>query len=190
MSKQYTIPPFRGLKDIKSLPIYPLRFARDVNTREKLISRGRMLLSVAKFRSMYYTGVTIGSRDEVDSQVVVDFSEALADERGDWSPTIEPLRLNSEFNDVLCSSPCCRGSFIRGDGWVEGYLSETFVKNLLRDSSLRPPSLLLSPRPLEDTKPGTEGEPTDEELVVMTYRVFGFVLRSHKWGRLLILDVR
>jgi hypothetical protein len=52
VSVTFTIQPYGALKDIKSLPVYPLRFAKDTNFRGKLIKRGKMLLDVAKFRPM------------------------------------------------------------------------------------------------------------------------------------------
>jgi hypothetical protein len=52
VSFKFAIQPYGGMKDIKSLPVYPLRFAKDVKFREKLIERGKMLLDVAKFRPM------------------------------------------------------------------------------------------------------------------------------------------
>lgn len=52
VSVKFAIQPYGGLKDIRSLPVYPLRFAKDAKFREKLIDRGKMLLDVAKFRPM------------------------------------------------------------------------------------------------------------------------------------------
>jgi hypothetical protein len=52
VSFKFVIQPYGGVKDIKSLPVYPLRFAKDAKFREKLIERGKMLLDVAKFRPM------------------------------------------------------------------------------------------------------------------------------------------
>ncbi|KAI8625202.1 hypothetical protein F5Y19DRAFT_489873 [Xylariaceae sp. FL1651] len=186
VSVKFSIPSFGGLKDIKSLPIYPLRFAKDSNLRNSLVTRGKMLLNIAKFKPMYYMGFTLDTRDEIDSQVVVDFSEALADEqRRKWAPIIESLRTApDERKDDLCRAACCLGQAVFEDEYIDSSLTEDFVKSLIPDASFRAPSLILSPRPLEEAKLGTEDEPTDEELVIMTYRAFGFVLRSRKWAQL------
>ncbi|RYP66420.1 hypothetical protein DL771_007829 [Monosporascus sp. 5C6A] len=186
VSVKFSIPPFGGLKDVKSLPIYPLRFAKDAQLRDTLITRGKMLLDIAKFKPMYYMGFTLDTRDEIDSQVVVDFSEALADEkRKQWAPTIESLRTAPDDRDEdPCRAACCLQQAVREDEYIDSSLTEDFVKSLIPDASFRAPSLILSPRPLEETMPGTEDEPTDEEFLVMTYRVFGFVLRSRKWAQL------
>ncbi|KAH4264752.1 hypothetical protein HBI04_080020 [Parastagonospora nodorum] len=187
VSVKFTIQPYGGLRDIRSLPVYPLRYAKDTKFREKLIDRGKMLLDVAKFRPMYYTGYTLDTRDEIDSQVVVDFSEALANEsRRKWTPKIDSLRTAPDKKDAdkNCSAACCDGQGVGDDKYIDSRLTEDFVKSLLPDRSLRAPSLLLSPRPLEETQVNSENEPTDDEYVVMTYRVFAFVLRSRKWAQL------
>ncbi|KAH5219385.1 hypothetical protein HBI46_108910 [Parastagonospora nodorum] len=184
VSVKFTIQPYGGLRDIRSLPVYPLRYAKDTKFREKLIDRGKMLLDVAKFRPMYYTGYTLDTRDEIDSQVVVDFSEALANEaRRKWTPKIDSLRTAPDKGDVdeKCSAACCAGQGVGDDKYIDSRLTEDFVKSLLPDRSLGAPSLLLSPRPLEETQ---VNEPTEDEYVVMTYRVFAFVLRSRKWAQL------
>ncbi|KAI0468396.1 hypothetical protein F4859DRAFT_506015 [Xylaria cf. heliscus] len=186
VSLKFGIPPFEGLKDIKLLPIYPLRFAKDPNLRDTLIARSKMLLDIAKFKPMYYTGLTLDTRDEIDSQVVVDFSEALSDEkRKKWTPVIASLCTPPENRDPdRCGSVCCCYEAIRNDEYIDTRLAEEFLKSLIPDAPFRARSLILSPRPLEESLPGTDNEPTDDELVVMTYRVFGFVLRSRKWAQL------
>lgn len=52
VSGTFTIQPYGSEKDVKSLPVYPLRFAKDVAIQKKLIDRGKMLLDVATFRPM------------------------------------------------------------------------------------------------------------------------------------------
>ncbi|KAI3343796.1 hypothetical protein F4824DRAFT_494053 [Ustulina deusta] len=45
----------------------------------------------------------------------------------------------------------------------------------------REPSITIYPRPLEDIK-RQNNSLSDDDFLIMTYRVFGFVLRSRKWG--------
>lgn len=183
VSKKFKIPQFGELKDIRSLPVYPFRHAKNKHLQEDLIKRGKMLLDVAKFKPMYYMGLTLDTRDEIDSQVVVDFNEALADEkrRKKWEPIIGPVgTAPDDRDDEPCMASCCDGQAVHDGEYIDSTLTENYVRSLIPKTSLRAPSLLLSPRPLEDLG-GVEGL-TEEELVVMTYRVFGFVLRSRKWG--------
>lgn len=54
---------------------------------------------------------------------------------------------------------------------------------ILQKSSGQQPSLLIYPRSLQEVTSGGNA-PSGDELFVMTYRVFGFVLRSRKWAQL------
>ncbi|KAK7423575.1 hypothetical protein QQX98_001033 [Neonectria punicea] len=186
VSVNFDIPPFGGLKDVKSLPIYPLRFAKDSQLRQNLIKRGKMLLEVTKFKPMYYMGFALDTGDEIDSPVVVDFTEALADEnRREGAPKIESIRTASDKNGQhVYEGFCCLRQPVWSDAHFDSFLTDDLVKRLLPDTPFGAPSLILSPRPLEETQAGSEDEPTDEEFVVMTYRVLGFVLRSRKWAQL------
>jgi hypothetical protein len=48
------------------------------------------------------------------------------------------------------------------------------------------PSIAIIPRQLKDLRTGPDKSlaVTTDELLIMAYRVFGFVLRTRKWGRL------
>lgn len=185
VSKIFKIPQYGGLKDIRSLPVYPFRNSKTIDIPNKLKKQGKMLLDISRFKPMYYTGYTLDTRDEIDSQVVVDFNEALADEtrRKKWEPTIAPVSTAPDDRDEQhCAAPCCIGQAIHDGEHIDSMLTENFVRSLVPTTSLRAPSLLLSPRPLEDIPRDGQGL-SDDELIVMTYRVFGFVLRSRKWGQ-------
>lgn len=182
VSKAFIISPFGDLKLVKSLPVYPVRF-KGQDTRQNLIRRGRLLLEVADFKAMYYTGPTLDKGDEIDSQVVVDFNEALADEKRStaWKPTISSVNTApKDGRDNICNAMCCRFH-----GKCDGFstdlkMTTDYIGSLVPDARAR--SLILSPRSLEDTLDSIE-ELTETELLIMTYRVFGFVLRSRKWGK-------
>ncbi|KAH9226594.1 hypothetical protein K456DRAFT_1766278 [Colletotrichum gloeosporioides 23] len=134
--------------------------------------------------AMYYTGATLDKGDEIDSQVVIDFSEALADEQRSaaWKPTICPVNTAPEKRrHVSCNAICCRFH-----GTCDGFMTDLkmttdYIESLVPDPGGR--SLILSPRSLEETIDFTD-ELTETELLIMTYRVFGFVLRSRKWGKI------
>ncbi|UZP36826.1 hypothetical protein NXS19_004642 [Fusarium pseudograminearum] len=186
VSKTFKIPQYGGLKDIRSLPVYPFRHAKDTNLHEKFKKRGKMLLDISRFKSMYYMGYTLDTRDEIDSQVVVDFSEALAEEtrRKEWEPIIAPINTAPEVRgELFCMAACCLDQAVHDGEYIDNTLTENFIRSLVPATSLRAPSLLLSPRLLEDLPRDGEGL-SDEELMAMTYRVFGFVLRSRKWAQL------
>ncbi|KAH8743077.1 hypothetical protein BGZ57DRAFT_779382 [Hyaloscypha finlandica] len=191
VTETFEIPRFDNDKPVTSLPIYPLRFAKETN-RELLIKRGEMLLEVIRVKPMYYTGLTLDKRDEVDSQVMVDFAEAMAEEKNkDWKPKIELSGTSTGKSKdgrpegpplPPCVASCCQNQIVHGDQDIENKLSEDFFKVLCPDNSSKS-SLIAQPRRLGEIK-APEEAPTKEERVVMSYRVFGFVLRSRKWAQL------
>jgi len=191
VSKIFEIPRFDGERAITSLEVYPLRFAeRDGSGafRQKLLDRGRMFLDVAGVKHMHYNGLTLSARDEVDSQVVVDFEEAfVAKGNGHWMPELEHLIGQSKLrkhddDDEKCGAECCRAENIHKDDDVETKRSQDYMASLIPEDRIRQPSIAIYTRLLKDTG-SSENALTDNELVIMTYRVFGFVLRSRKWGR-------
>lgn len=183
VSKAFIVSPFGDLKPVMSLPIFPVRF-KGPSTRENLIQRGRLLLEVADFKAMYYTGATLDKGDEIDSQVVIDISEALADDdrSAAWKPTISPVNTAPEDRrDAYCDAFCCRYHPIMDGFSTDLKMTTDYIGSLVPDA--RAQSLILSPRSLENTL-GSIDELTETELLIMTYRVFGFVLRSRKWGKI------
>lgn len=183
VTKTFTISPFRGLQAVTKLSVYPLRLAVNRRLRSQLIRRGRMLLGMSKFKSMYYTGHTMDAREDIDSQVVVDFAEALtANEQ--WVPQFKGPEAAKAISRRYCNAPCCYGQPILDDEFVDAALAEDFIKTLVSPDTTNAPSLLLTTRRASDIQDGPKNEPTDEELVVMTHRVYAFVLRTRKWGKL------
>ncbi|KAK7911810.1 P-loop containing nucleoside triphosphate hydrolase protein [Apiospora marii] len=181
----FIISPFGGLKEVDSLPIYPLRLAKDVGLRDRLVSRGRMILEITSLQPMYYTGPALHSGEEIDSQVIVDHSEALADgKRTDWTPVVEHIGSVPLIRPERCVWPCCRTSSTSLGSYIDYTLANGFVNALVPEERFQALPLILSPQPLGKSVLGTEYEPKDEDFLVMTYRVFGFVLRTRKWAQL------
>ncbi|KAM0168499.1 hypothetical protein ACHAPF_010939 [Botrytis cinerea] len=89
VSKHFTIQEYEGEQNVTSLPVYPLRFYKEMN-REVLVDRGKLFLETAGVKHMHCTGLTLDTRDEVDSQVMIDFEEALLQHQS-WVPSIENL---------------------------------------------------------------------------------------------------
>ncbi|KAF4333486.1 AAA family ATPase [Fusarium beomiforme] len=190
VSERFYIPRYEGDKPIKVLPICPLR-NRD-NRRAELIERGRKFVNVAKVKPMYYMGVTLDTREEVDSQVVVDFYEALSDtEKRDWMPSIEPVdtSVESKEEEQPCRALCCHIDTVHDDAHIDGIASEEFHRNyILRTISGDQASLVIYPRAINEIKNGGDLL-SDDEHVIMSYRAFGFVLRNRKWAQLDLTDL-
>ncbi|KAL8329766.1 hypothetical protein RB597_005172 [Gaeumannomyces tritici] len=214
---------FEGEKAVTALEVYPLRFAEEkkaviedrsltatknpgeLTLRDKMISRGRMFLHVTDFKHMHYSGLTIDTRDEVDSHVVVDFEEAFShaaktfnhprnrvpgqDDAETWRPELKFLigeSLDEGFDDEeACTSACCypMATMIYKDADTEKKRNADYMTFLKTENGQRDPSPAIYPRPLAEVK-GQKNPLSNEELLIMSYRVFGFILRTRKWAQL------
>lgn len=144
-------------------------------------------------KHMYYAGVTVDTRDEVESQVMIDFEEAFNVEREGWRPKVTRLigattsgrsSVSLDDGDGGCNAACCLGEDVHNDSYIDDKLHQDFINSAvaeIQDDSHKFPSAAIFPRSLEDLK--TEGNALkDNELLIMSYCVFGFVLRDRTWG--------
>ncbi|KAL8366418.1 hypothetical protein RB595_004951 [Gaeumannomyces hyphopodioides] len=165
--------------------------------RQKLIRRGAKFLQVAGVKHMYYAGPTLEARDEVESPVVIDFETAFSVEdpaQKMLKPELETIVGKPEAKDSdkdapdeFCRATCCRGENVHNDSYVDKKQREDYVNGLLPDAGAvdEQPSIAIIPRPLKELRTGGGSSlVSDDELVIMSYRVFGFVLRSRKWAKL------
>ncbi|KAK4446837.1 hypothetical protein QBC34DRAFT_145978 [Podospora aff. communis PSN243] len=207
---------FDGERDVTSLEVYPIRFhpiktadfsdlewkeleAFPTNEiyRQKLIRRGVKFIEAAGVKHMYYAGPTLEARDEVESQVVIDFETAFSvdnAEQRSWKPQLKTMIGNSKADEDDdqneeddCEATCCRRENVHDDTYVDEKMEEEYITGLLPESGAENehPSIAIIPRPLGELHTGNgKSLVTDDELVIMSYRVFGFVLRSRKWAKL------
>ncbi|PWY90984.1 hypothetical protein BO70DRAFT_410604 [Aspergillus heteromorphus CBS 117.55] len=218
VSRIFAIKPFDGQRDLTALEIYPLHLHplkradfgesewaevetlspsnRSSRFRQQLIDRGRKFLEVAAVKHMYYAGPAMGVRDDVESQVVVDFETAFAvedPEQQRWKPTLELLVGNQYMETEKetpehCEASCCRRDHVHYDAYVDEKQRTHYIDSLLpkTDTSDEQPSIAIIPRSLKELQRGSRSTlaVSDDELVIMSYRVFGFVLRTRKWAKL------
>lgn len=196
VSKSFRIPRYNGKKSVKSLPVYSVRFSTTSDIRQQLIARGRVLLDVASptYRSMYYTGLALDSKEEIDSQVVIDFPEALSiPENESWMPQISPVSTVEKIDPTKrrqpCCEECCIEKWVYNDDDVDKKRTAAFLQTLLPQQTLDRTPLTIHPKSWKDMSK-EEYRPNDEEFIIMTCRVFAFVLRSRKWGKSWILCVQ
>ncbi|KAH6608459.1 aaa family atpase [Trichoderma cornu-damae] len=219
----FTIEKFDGEKAVTALQAYPIRFAEgpvsgyhsrregtgeagEVAYRNRLIERGKMFVDVASIKHMHYNGFTLEMRDEVDSQVMVDFSEAFAvratetaaatssdasSEANKWQPKISSIigrelgqtSSSQKKPEQACSAACCIGDYVYDDAYIEKKRNEDYIASLVpnpEETNMEPP-VAIHPRLLKELAASNESL-ADDDLLIMSYRVFGFVLRSRKWG--------
>lgn len=198
VGRHFEIDSFEGEEDVTSLPVLPLRLIKDQDSeaptdgaafRQDLIDRGRMFVKMARSTPMHYNGPLLHPKEEVDSQVVIDFEQAFAF----WAnvpnfrkPVIEKLigkPIGVNLYDTPCLASCCAGEQVHEDAYAEQKWNEAYVGTLIPDPSDRTkkPSLAIHPRAIRG-QTFDETELTDEDLVIMSYKVCGFVLRNRKWG--------
>ncbi|KAK7600519.1 hypothetical protein V3481_002052 [Fusarium oxysporum f. sp. vasinfectum] len=240
---------YEGERSIRSLPVVPLQWASTRNLKDTLIKRGSMFIEVCDPQHrgipMHYSGLSLETQEEIDSQVVIDFEEAFAtnDVGGKTKPsgwTIEKLvleRFASEIKDDIqlylqdvqrnwkpelkdidpggdsdadhqydssdsievarrrrrrqqqmnqtCLPQCCSKEKVHDDVFVEHNRTSEFVHSQFRETDLSEgmPSLTIAARSLRESTED-EGYITDEDRLIISYRVFGFIMRSRKWTKL------
>lgn len=195
-----TIPKYEDVQLITSLAVFPAKFRSDgLDWRAILIARGERfvrLCSLTQVSHKQYVGRTLDDRpEEVDSRVIVDFHLAATVNRShrpddsDWMPKLsidpppEPDR--NEVDEILPEDkqrkPCARygcdlcygmdRSPIFNDQSINKQQSKVFFEKYH----------LLAKETIVDRDLGPD------ELLLLPNRVFGFVLRSRKWGKTLCL---
>lgn len=196
---------FSGKLEISSLRIYPLRRCNQHGMRERLIKRGKTFLEMCGIKHMHYTGLSLGDRDEIDSQVVIDFEETI-DRYPDWAPNVKQA-IHASLHDLVdsagvplvedavdefinvclrsreqrCVKECCASEVIYRDEYLERQTMEEIIAAQHNRKLSAMPSVAVVPRIFKDI--GDSAPWTDDDFLIMSYRVFGFVLRSRNWGK-------
>lgn len=189
---------YEGEGEVSALPVLPLQLVKkldlDANTsdagfRQKLIERGKMFVKMTRPTPMHYNGPLIFPKEEADSQVVVDFEQCFAVWSGDpefKAPVVEHFvgkRIGQNIITPPCMASCCAGESVHNDAYAEQHRNEAYIGSLMPDpeDSDKKPSVAIFPKRVVDMS-FEDGELSDEDLVIMSYRVQGFILRSRKWG--------
>lgn len=210
VSTKFVIKAFAGERSIDSLEVYPLRLhwytadnerkghstKPDSQTlRQQLIKRGKKFFEAArmKLENTFYDGPTADG-DEVESQVVVDFETALSSDNNfheSLVPQLESLLGDADDSsstsslsfggEVRCMALCCNEDYVCDDSFVDEKRKEEYIDSLIpKNTYAKLPSVAIYPRFLDDT--AGDNALTDDEFLLMSYRVFAFVLRTRKWG--------
>ncbi|KAL8406305.1 hypothetical protein RB596_004956 [Gaeumannomyces avenae] len=222
--REVRIPRYDNEKAVTSFEVFPLRFAEqrigtlahaasskegdeqfEVSLRKKLVARGKLFMNItmAGFKHMHYNGLTLDTRDEVDSNVVIDFQEAFSyfqnqkraqansagrgSTKTDWQPELVNVvgkDTSSEFEDEICTADCCRivKETYHKDSYGESNRNRDYIQRLMPEGRGEPPPSIYA-RPLREIK-GQEEPLGEADYLIMSYRVFAFVLRSRKWAQL------
>ncbi|KAK3304792.1 uncharacterized protein B0T15DRAFT_399826 [Chaetomium strumarium] len=185
VSLSFSIQKFDGLRDITTLPIYPLKFAKDsVAVRETLLKNGTTFLEVCGGEHVRYRGPNLHEAEEIDSEIVVDFHAALWDsqdkDKDTWKYKIEfGLRSPASAKQaevVMVSSggcketSCCENDVVFSDLTLDHQRMEDF----LTDRQW----LTTDVRYLNDDR----SRIPKEDIILLPHRLFAFVLKERKWA--------
>lgn len=129
----------------------------------------------------------------------------LHDVQTNWKPEFKDINLGSDYDTAssydsegsdrertrgrraqmnrTCLPQCCSNENVHDDVFVEHNRSSEFVQSQFWEDDLNEglPSLTITARPLREAMED-EDYITDEDRLITSYRVFGFIMRSRKWG--------
>lgn len=171
----YWIRPYKGLKDITSLPVYPFSFHKNSSkVRNQLEDRGEKFLTLSRRNEAshrHYNGLTLESNvtsaEEIDSRVIIDQRSAVL-AKPNWKP-LEGSDARSTYDDnelfVLPHSP---------DDWM---YTDHFQDQKAADKWFMERKHILEP---SDDRLA----PPDDDKILLSFFLYGFVLRSRKWAKL------
>ena len=188
--RSITIPKYVGKTPVNSLAVYPesLSGRADQDVKNILAERGRkfvQLCSTSGHRT--YTGRTLDDPpEEVDSQVIIDCHMAAivpSEQRPDtaqWMPHLgmtQPTEADErEITEV-------HANCYRPDCGICNNPRTNYVFNHQRFARQQSKDYITSEEIVN--RPFGVGELREHHYKLLPYRVFGFVLRSRKWGEFL-----
>ena len=198
---RFSILAFDGERDITSLQVYPLRYAPRVDElRDQWKSRGEAFREYRAFKYRYYAGKTLTCApsgfytpgtgypkhaENIDSQVVVDFSEAFAAHpvwRSTWhGVSIDDDVASGEDSEDYPTSWWKDSARKLLDEQIEDdiYGDEHIDTKMMDDYIERDPLL----RDYMQKRSAVDDALDDSHLMLLPNRVFAFVMKSRKWGR-------
>ncbi|KAF4874887.1 ATPase family AAA domain-containing protein 3B [Colletotrichum siamense] len=159
--------------------------------RRELILRGRKFLDAIATKHMFYAGSTLDTREDIEGQVVVDFEaafneETLASER----PQIEALpsmNLDDYAYVADCDATCCLDDRVVDDTFIDLRQAREYVNSLFPKAGAQYlSSVAVLPQNLSDDASFREicKSIQEDELLILSFRVFGFILRNRRFAQL------
>ncbi|KAK4971270.1 hypothetical protein LTR66_011426 [Elasticomyces elasticus] len=203
--RDFRIPFYKGKKTVTSLEVYPLRLVEDAEKRRKaLVENGRRFLELSNVVLRYYDGRTLvetpsghsltkeiktsadadltltSSRptrsEDVDSQVMIDFDRTFQ-YNPDWAPNlgIGDLVAEDKF-EVDRKNAGIEECGLKSVNWWENI----DYWDLEATTAYRAKNEFL--KKANGERVTDRSKFTDQDLVLLPDRVFGFVLRTRSWA--------
>lgn len=198
--RTFVIKPFQGEKDINSLEIHPLKFARNATgIKDRLRTRGLKFCEFKSPQHRYYAGLSLAHQpngdpmfydedtivhpENIASQVVVDFGAALQ-EHPYWIPSISlamPLvpDLRETDEDYPIKIWKDKERKIR-----QSYLEETIYNDSRIDLMLTNNFKDREPLLKDDwaVTSAADAPVYEKDLLLLPARVFGYSFRNREFG--------
>ncbi|KAI4190745.1 MAG: hypothetical protein L6R41_000607 [Letrouitia leprolyta] len=189
VEKRLELVSYEGEKNITDLPIYPLRFHKNADQFvAMMLARGEKFRELAipnEYPHREYNGLSVGEpQEQIDSQVIIDFALAYrkhpknAPKFGLRSWIEDDARVVTEACGIPGCTDCFKDRLMFDDHRVDRQRTVEFIRAngaLLRTISSN-----------EDLTKNL----TQNMMLLLPNRVYGFVLRSRRWHFLNIDDVR
>ena len=193
----FPIPKFDDTLLIDSLPVFPVAIAQreHIFDKEALMERGQQFVQCTKACHRYYSGRSLVRNgngaalpfrsesvddraqmlisESIEGEVMIDFDRAFQ-RNPDWLPIFHELKPS-----VMDLRECEEDET---DPFEEKIEQDNPWDKRRRDDYINGDELKLYPWPREI-------EPSGDDLLLLPDRVFGFVLRSRKWGKFRTLNV-
>lgn len=195
----FDISPYEGEKDITSLELYPFAYLEDANKkRTALKERGELFREFVTFKHRMYKGPTLVCSpcgcslprgylptysEDIDSEVIVDFAEAIRD-KSDWSPFVKGGNSTGtyfrETEDDLSVFIWKDESQLDLEEENEDLIFDDYVVDHAMTTNLETNDALLRDDP---DRAVTAGEALrEQDLMLLPARVLAYVLRKQYFG--------
>ena len=194
--RSITIPKYEGKTPINHLAVYPesLSGRADEDVKTILAERGRkfvQLCSTSTVAHRTYTGRTLDDPpEEVDSQVIIDCHMAAivpAEQRPDTAQWMPRLGMTQPTEPDEREITEIHANCYRQDCGICNNPRTNYVFNHQRFARQQSKDYITSQEIVN--RPFGVGELREHHFLLLPYRVFGFVLRSRKWGESLLTHI-
>lgn len=214
VTQTFEIPPFKGERLIKSLRVFPTRFATNHKSlMGDVVKISQRFLDSIKIQHAAYQGWTttvtpngspgtdekgnpLNRPEYIDSEVIVDFVEAFQT-CPSWKPevtVIKPLEYNPQHVDddfsICWWSDANRTKLVREKNEI--IVLRSGISAFVRNANLNPDNesadkfLVKVWENDRNGRPTTEEDLAEQDLPLLPSRIFAYVLRDRKFVQLLV----
>jgi hypothetical protein len=209
INKSLTIRKYEGEKEITQLPLYPLRYVKDLeeimtasrNTGQKFVQHIDQARRYAFYRGWTLIKTPLGesisdkngkvqtSPEHIESEVLVDFEEAFNMDP-DWKP--ESLTVDEDTHDLMIAvdvdSPLQEWNDSKRtklkSSWEDKTVTDDGIETLQTNEFVKTDHLLSKKRDAEI------GELEGDELALLPRRLFAYALWERKFVQIDVRDVQ